>query len=99
MFKIIIFTIFTIFFLTGCFEEKKENSWTAFIYPDKNDLKKNIKSPVTFPSLDECEKISLFEIKNQKLEDIATFKCGLNCTYKKEMKLEVCEQMISPIQK
>lgn len=98
MIKIIFLIVLSIFFLTGCFEEKEER-WTAFIYPNKNDAKKNIKSPMTFSSLSECEKISLFEIRNQKLEDIATYKCGLNCNYNEGMKLEVCEKMITSSQK
>lgn len=99
MIKNIILLIMTIFLLSGCFGEKKEEKWTVFIYPNKNDQKKNIKSPMTFSTLSECEKVALFEIKNQKLDDIASFKCGLNCNYHEGMKLEVCEKMITSTEK
>ena len=59
----------------GCFGKKKEEKWTAFIYPNKEDTKKNIKSPTTFGSLEECKNVSILEIKNQNLENIAFFFC------------------------
>ena len=83
--------------LNGCFGGEKEEKWTAFIYPIKEDTKKYVKSPVTFNSLEECKKVSILEIQNQKLENIAFFKCGLNCTFHEGMKTEVCEQMLSSI--
>lgn len=95
MIKNLILVIGCLFIFTGCVGGQKEEKWTAFIYPDKNDSKKNIKSPITFTSLDECKKASIFEIKNQNLENIAFFKCGLNCSYHEGMKLEICEQMLS----
>lgn len=95
MIRNLILVIGCLFIFTGCVGGQKEEKWTAFIYPDKNDSKKNIKSPITFASLDECKKASIFEIKNQNLENIAFFKCGLNCSYHEGMKLEICEQMLS----
>ena len=85
--------------LNGCFGGEKEEKWTAFIYPIKEDTKKYVKSPVTFNSLEECKKVSILEIQNQNLENIAFFKCGLNCTYHEGMKLEVCEKMLSSTDK
>ncbi len=95
MIKNIILLTSCLFVFSGCLGGEKEEKWTAFIYPDKNEPKKNIKSPMTFPSLEECKKASIFEIKNQNLENIAFFKCGLNCSYHEGMKLEICEQMLS----
>jgi hypothetical protein len=43
--------------------------------------------------------VSILEIRNQNLENIAFFKCGLNCTYHEGMKLEVCEKMLSSTDK
>jgi len=85
--------------LNGCFGKKEEEKWTAFIYPDKQDTKKNIKSPITFASLEECKNVSIMEIKKQNLENIAFFKCGLNCNYHDGMKLEICEKMLSSTDK
>jgi hypothetical protein len=99
MYKNLIFIGCIAILLNGCFGEKKEEKWSAFIYPDKTDSKKNIKSPMTFNTLEECKKVSLLEIKNQNLEGIASFKCGLNCSYHEGMKLQICEKMLSSIDK
>lgn len=99
MLKNFIFIGFTALLLSGCFGDDKEENWTAFIYPDKNDTKKFVKSPVTFKTLEECKKISILEIKEQNLEGIAFFKCGLNCTFHEGMKTEVCQEMLSSIEK
>ncbi|BAK73621.1 MAG: hypothetical protein AB7S49_12615 [Arcobacter sp.] len=93
MFKNILIMSCLIFLLNGCFGEKKEEKWTAFIYPKKEDTKNKIKSPITFTSLEECKKVSILEIKNQNLENIASFNCGLNCIYHDGMKLDICEKM------
>mgnify|MGYP005857644175 CR=1 FL=1 len=98
MIKNLLLASCTIFLLSGCFGGEKENKWTAFIYPDKEDMKKNIKSPVTFATLEECKQVYISEIKKQNLEGIATFKCGLNCKYHDGMKLEICEEMLSSVE-
>lgn len=99
MFKNITLGVCLVLILSGCFGGEKVKKWTAFIHPDKNDIKKNIKSPISFETLEECKKVSILEIKNQNLEDTAFFKCGLNCKYHQGMKLEICEQMLSSIDK
>ena len=68
--------------LNGCFGGEKEEKWTAFIYPIKEDTKKYVKSPITFNSLEECKKVSILEIQNQKLENIAFFKALLQGKWK-----------------
>lgn len=98
MIKNLLITCCTVFLLSGCFGGEKEEKWTAFIYPDKENTKKNIKSPMTFATLQECKEVSILEIKKQNLEDIATFKCGLNCKYHDGMKLEICEKMLSSVE-
>ncbi|MEZ4693066.1 MAG: hypothetical protein R2837_03485 [Aliarcobacter sp.] len=98
MIKNLLITCCTVFLLSGCFGGEKEEKWTAFIYPNKEDTKKNIKSPMTFATLQECKEVSILEIKKQNLEDIATFKCGLNCKYHDGMKLEICEKMLSSVE-
>lgn len=99
MFKNILLITCFAFVINGCFGGDTEEKWTAFIYPDKNDTKKNIKSPMTFPTLEECKKASVLEIKKQNLEDIAMFKCGLNCKYHDGMKMEICQEMLSSTDK
>ena len=98
MFKNMLFICF-ILIINGCYDQNEQEKWTAFIYPNKEDTKKNIKSPITFNSLEECKNVSILEIRNQNLENIAFFKCGLNCTYHEGMKLEVCEKMLSSTDK
>lgn len=83
--------------LSGCFNEKKEEKWTAFIYPDKTNSKRNIKSPINFSSLEKCKKASIKQIKNQNLQKNAIFKCGLNCNWHDGMKIEICEKMYSSL--
>uniref|UniRef100_UPI004047DF03 hypothetical protein n=1 Tax=Aliarcobacter sp. TaxID=2321116 RepID=UPI004047DF03 len=98
MFKNIILLASIGLLLGGCFGGEKETKWTAFIYPDKEDTKKSVKSPMTFDSLEECKKVSLLEIKNQGLENKAIFKCGLNCKYHEGMKMEICEKMLTSVE-
>lgn len=94
MFKNMLLICFVLI-INGCYGQNEQEKWTAFIYPNKNDTSKNIKSPMTFPTLEECKKTSIFEIKKQNLENISTFKCGLNCKYHYGMKMEICQKMLS----
>lgn len=82
----------------GCVGEKKEASWTAFIYPDKQNTKRSVKSPITFKTLQECKDASIEQIKLQNLENSATFKCGLNCSFHEGMQVEICEEMLSQVE-
>jgi len=85
--------------LTGCIGGEKKEEWSAFIYPDKENTKRNMKSPMTFSSLKECKEASLLQIEKQGIKDFATFKCGLNCSFHDGMKLEICEKMLAPTEK
>lgn len=89
----------TAFLLNGCFGEKKEEKWTAFIYPDKENSKRSVKSPITFKTLQECKDASIEQINNQNLQGSAIFKCGLNCNFHDGMKIEICEKMLSSVEK
>jgi PBP1b-binding outer membrane lipoprotein LpoB len=99
MFKNILLIVGFAFIINGCFGSTEEEKWTAFIYPNKEDTTQNIKSPMTFSSLEECKKVSILEIKKQNLENIAMFKCGLNCRYNDGMKKEICQKMLSSTDK
>lgn len=85
--------------LTGCLGEKEEDKWASFIYPDKENTKRNLKSPMSFPSLQECKDQSIQQLEKMKLSEIGTFKCGLNCKFHDGMKLEICEKMLAPKEK
>jgi PBP1b-binding outer membrane lipoprotein LpoB len=99
MFKNILLIVSFAFIINGCFGATEEEKWSAFIYPNKEDTTQNIKSPMTFSSLEECKKVSILEIKKQSLENIAMFKCGLNCRYNEGMKKEICQNMLSSTDK
>ena len=96
MLKNILLATCVAFILNGCFWGDKVEEWNSFIYPDKTDTKKSIKSPMKFNSLEECKEVSIDQIKQKNLLGIATYKCGLNCSYHEGMKLEVCEKMMTP---
>ena len=66
--KIIMVSI--LLFILGCMEE----TWTGFVYPDKNDLS-IYKSIGTFKTLKQCRSASLSSIDRYK----GDFECGLNC--------------------
>lgn len=85
--------------LTGCFGDKKEEKWHSFIYPDKNNTKRNMKSPMYFGSLQECKDESIKQLATMGISDSGTFKCGLNCEFHDGMKLEICEKMLAPTEK
>ncbi|GGD45276.1 hypothetical protein GCM10012288_19510 [Malaciobacter pacificus] len=84
---------------SGCFGEKEEENWTAFIYPDKENTKRSVKSPVTFKTLQECKDESIKQINNQNLQKSAIFKCGLNCGWHEGMQVEICQKMFSSVEK
>ena len=44
------------FMFNGCFGfGDNEKKWNSFIYPDKENTKRSLKSPMTFSSLQECK--------------------------------------------
>jgi len=83
------------FLFTGCWEDKAEEKWHSFIYPDKTNSKRSLKSPVFFKTLQECQVESKKQLEILKIIDIGTYKCGLNCEFHDGMKLEVCEKMLA----
>ena len=82
--------------LAGCMGKKGEEKWTSFIYPDKENTKRNLKSPMTFPSLQECRDETIKQMDKMNISKTGTFKCGLNCEFHDGMKLEICEKMLAP---
>ncbi len=80
----------TIFLFSGCFNQDIKEEWTSFIYPDKKNVKRSMKSGV-YPTLKECKEASLNKIKSLGLD--GDYKCGLNCTFNETMKTEVCKKM------
>ncbi|MEN8717221.1 MAG: hypothetical protein ABF301_00980 [Sulfurovum sp.] len=81
---------------TGCLGGAEEEKWTAFIYPDKENTKRNVKSPMTFDNLQTCKDEAAKQIEILGITSTATFKCGLNCTFHDGMRMEICEKMLAP---
>ena len=97
MVRSILLAVVATLFLSGCFsgEEQEEQKWHSFIYPDKSNTKRNLKSPMYFSSLEECKEESIKQLERMELTGIGTFKCGLNCEFHDGMQLEVCEKMLA----
>ena len=95
MFKNVLLLTTTALLFAGCIGESKEEIWHSFIYPDKQNSKRSLKSPITFKSLQECQTESIKQLEILKISDVGTYKCGLNCEYHEGMKIEVCEKMLA----
>lgn len=85
----------------GCLgsSDKEDEKWHSFIYPDKQNTKRNLKSPMTFSSLKQCKEESVKQLETMGISKTGTFKCGLNCSFHDGMKLEICEKMLAPTEK
>jgi len=94
MFKNIFIIILPILF-TACVGDKEEEKWSSFIYPDKQNNKRSLKSPIIFKSLQACQEESQKQLEELDFSKLGTFKCGLNCEYNESMKLEICEKMLA----
>jgi len=95
MYKNLLLLTITAFVFSGCFDEKEEERWNSFIYPDKQNTKRNLKSPITFKSQQECQIESEKQLEILNITNLGTYKCGLNCGFNEGMKLEVCEKMLA----
>lgn len=91
--KTIIFSIFIAITFQGCFGgEKADETWTALIYPDKENTKRSKKLDV-YKTLEECRKGALGELEKIGLKGRGDYQCGLNCGYHEGMKLDICEKL------
>ena len=95
MYKNLLALTVTALLFTGCWGEKPDEEWHSFIYPDKTNSKRSLKSPVFFNTLQECQAESIKQLEILNLTDIGTYKCGLNCEFHDGMELEVCEKMLA----
>lgn len=93
MIKNILLVSITALLFVGCMDEQKEQKWTSWVYPDKQQTKRVIKNGI-YDSFKECKSASLEKIKQLNVEKYADYRCGLNCTFKENLKTEVCQKMI-----
>jgi hypothetical protein len=82
--------------LTGCSSNSSngEGVWTSFIYPDKNNKKRNM-THGEFPNLQLCQEASYAKLQSMDLTARGFSECGLNCTFHEGMKSLICEQMVT----
>ncbi len=93
MTKTILLSTLALFLLTGCLGgDSSKQEWTSLIYPDKNNTKRS-KKFATYPTLEECRKGSLEELRKQDLTTRGDYQCGLNCEYHEGMKVDICEKL------
>lgn len=81
---------------TGCSKEESSSEavWTSFIYPDKNNKKRNMEYG-KFPSLQMCQEASYEKLKNMDLLTRGFTECGLNCSFHDGMKTLICEEIVT----
>lgn len=95
MYKNLLLLTTTALLLSGCWGEKPDEKWHSFIYPDKTNTKRSLKSPIFFNNLQECQDESIKQLEILNVINLGTYKCGLNCEFHDGMKLEVCEKMLA----
>jgi len=91
MIKNILLISVTALLLSGCFSERGAEVWTAWIYPDKTNIKRSMELG-QFPSLEQCRTASLDKLSSLKLTDRGDYKCGLRCGYNEGLKTLICEE-------
>lgn len=74
--------------ISACFQD----SWRAIIYPNKNDLTKDIRL-AEFKSLEECRSAASSYISANNFTN-ADYECGLNCEFNKDMDLYICKETL-----
>lgn len=93
MIKNTLFLALTATLFSGCFGEPDPIEWTAYIYPDKNNMKRSLILPQKFKTIEQCRATAIARIKTDKIEKRADYKCGRNCNFHDGMKLDICEEM------
>ncbi len=91
MIKNSIFITVTALLLAGCFTERGPDVWTAWIFPDKSNIKRNMEIG-QFKSIEECRKASLDKLASLNISNRGDYKCGLRCGYNEGLKTIICEK-------
>lgn len=86
-FLIIIFS----FLFTACSTQNKKDSWSSFIFPDKNNTKRSIILKEKFINQNTCKNSSKQYIKQSKFIN-AKYICSLNCSFNKNLNMQICEK-------
>lgn len=78
LFLIKAIVIITIFFVYINSDNKKEQEWIGFIYPDKNNLWNDIEIG-TFSNLESCRNSARSSLDNINSTYSGTYECALDC--------------------
>lgn len=97
---IIILIIFGVRYLY--LNQVKKEGWTGFFYPNAEDLSRWTESDKLFDSIDSCRgwvdtQLNVYVINNPGTDIRKVnydYECGLNCKFKSEYGLNVCEKTI-----
>jgi len=81
----------TLILFTGCFE-KEEESWSAFIYPDKQNNKRFLILKEKSTHLEACKTLASAYLKEKNIL-LGNTKCGLHCIYNENLQSNICEEM------
>ena len=75
--------------LAFVFTYLQSEEWTGYVYPDKTNLSRYVKSG-TFDSLENCRWSSIQVLKAGNNQLSGDYECGLNCEIKSG--LNVCKE-------
>lgn len=92
MLKNITMISFITLLFSGCIGGEVKESWSALIYPSKDNLKKNMHLG-DFATLDECKTSAQKKLNSLNLADVGDYRCGLNCGYNNNLQMVVCERL------
>lgn len=74
--------------LPGCLFQEE---WTAFVYPNANDLSSHQEFG-PFSSFPDCQVAAINNLRGRGLATKGDYECGLNCEYNAEWRTRICEE-------
>ena len=91
MIKNVLLVTLSALFLSGCFTDRGPDVWTAWIYPDKANVKRSLEMG-PFSSLEQCRTASKNKLASLNLEQRGDYKCGLRCGFNEGLNTLICEK-------
>lgn len=94
--KFLIAAVALVLMFTGCSNSNSSGQevWTAFIFPDKTNIKRSMEHG-QFPTLQACQEGAVLKLQEINASETGFSECGLNCSFHDGMKATVCERVIS----
>lgn len=81
--------IFAAAALTGC--DTRPNSWTGWVYPDRNDLTVSI-SLEGFRTFEQCQEATVGRLRSLPDPAAADYECGYRCRWEPALNTNVCKE-------